>query len=211
MLTLMNMGGPLMWLILALAVGAAAVFLERALHLHRARIKTDDFLRGIANILSRNNISEALTICDETPGPVSAITRAAIRQHQATRAAVQQAVEQTALTEIGRMENRAVLLSATAYLAPLLGLIGTVVGMIRMLVIIQQRAPLIHAGDLAHGAWQALLTTVAGIAVAACAAGAYSLIMAKIDNLALDMEQSAAEIISLVTTATPDTAHTVSS
>ncbi len=198
MLTFIMLGGPLMWLILLFGTAALVVFLERLFHLHRARIKAADFLKGIANILHRHNIAEALSICEETPGPVPAITRAAIQQHRAGPEAVRQAIDQTALMEIGRMERRTVMLAITAQAAPLLGLLGTVLGLIQMLVIVQQKAPLIQAADLAGGMWQALLTSAAGLIVAIAAMLGYSLIMAKIDILALDMEQSAGDILALV-------------
>ncbi len=198
MLTFIMLGGPLMWLILLCGTAALAVFLERLFHLHRARIKSADFLKGIANILNRNNIDEALSICEETPGPVPAITRAAIQQYRAGPDAVRQAIDQAALMEIGRMERRTVMLSLAAQAAPLLGLLGTVLGLIRMLMIIQQKAPLIQAADLAGGMWLALLTSAAGLIVAIAAMLGYSLIMAKLDALALDMEQSAGDILTLV-------------
>ena len=59
-------GGPVFWIILGCGVVAFVVFVERSLHLHRARIRSEDFLKGISNILARRNIKEALTICKET-------------------------------------------------------------------------------------------------------------------------------------------------
>jgi len=199
MLTFIMLGGPLMWLILSFGITALAVFLERLFHLHRARIKTGDFLKGIANILARNNIAEALTICEETPGPVPAIARAAIQQNHADTAVIRASIDQAALAEIGRMERRTVMLAITAQATPLLGLLGTVLGLIRIFMIIQQKAPLIQAADLAGGMWQALLTSAAGLGVGIAAMLGYSLIMSKIDVLALDMEQSAGDILALVT------------
>ena len=198
MLTFIMLGGPLMWLIILLGTVALAVFLERIFHLHRARIKATDFLKGIANILQRRNIAEALTICEETPGPVPSITRAAIQQYRAGPQAVSQAIDQAALVEIGRMERRTAMLAIAAQVGPLMGLLGTVMGLIQMLIVIQQKAPLIQAADLATGMWQALLTSAAGLIVAIAAMLGYNLVMAKIDILALDMEQSAGDVKAMV-------------
>ena len=74
---LLRQGGIIVWVIIGCEVFAFGVFIERALHLHRARIKSEDFLKGIVNILKRNNISEALAICEETPGPVAYIVKTA--------------------------------------------------------------------------------------------------------------------------------------
>ncbi|MGI6087113.1 MAG: MotA/TolQ/ExbB proton channel family protein [Kiritimatiellia bacterium] len=198
MLTFIMLGGPLMWLIILLGTVALAVFLERIFHLHRARIKATDFLKGITNILQRHNIAEALTICEETPGPVPSITRAAIQQYRAGPQAVSQAIDQAALVEIGRMERRTAMLAIAAQVGPLMGLLGTVMGLIQMLIVIQQKAPLIQAADLATGMWQALLTSAAGLIVAIVAMLGYNLVMAKIDILALDMEQSAGDVKAMV-------------
>ena len=70
-LEVLALGGPVIWIILAIGLLAFAVFIERALSLHRARIRADDFIKGVMNILSRGNITEALSICEDTPGPVA--------------------------------------------------------------------------------------------------------------------------------------------
>ncbi len=197
MVTFLILGGPVLWLILLAGVIGLTVFLERYFHIHRAKIKTTDFLRGISNILDRGNIAESLAICEETPGPVAAITRAAIQQRQVNSGLVREAIDQAALAEIGRMEKKTQMLSVVAYLAPLLGLLGTVLGFIRILVIIQQKAPLLQASDLAEGMWQALLTSATGLGIAIAAVLGYSLIMTKIDVLALDMELSVSDILAL--------------
>ncbi|MCA1808268.1 MAG: MotA/TolQ/ExbB proton channel family protein [Kiritimatiellia bacterium] len=198
MLTLMWLGGPMMWPIVFCGIMVLAVFMERALHLHRARIKTDDFLRGVANILERGNINEALSICDETPGPVAAIARAAIRHYRGEAVAVRQAIDSAALTEIDRLERRAGLLAVNAQIAPLLGLLGTMIGLMGVLIAVQQQAPLVHPGDLAGGLWQALLSSAAGLVVAVLGMVGYHMVMNKVDRLALDMEQSAGELQALV-------------
>lgn len=194
MLTLIQQGGVVMWLILAGGAMAITVFVERLFHVHRAKIKADDFIKGICTVLGRRNIEEALSICEETPGPVARIVRAAILHRGQELRLIEQAVDQAALTEIGMMERRFGVLAAMAQLAPLLGILGTVIGMIQTFMALEQHAPLVQAGQVAGGIWQALLTTAAGLVVAILSYAGYNLLVAKLDAIVLDMERSAGEI-----------------
>ena len=76
-------GGPMLWLILLSSAVGVAVFVERFLHCHRAQINSAGFLNGVRTVLKRDNIVEALSICDATPGPVARLVRVAIlnREH----------------------------------------------------------------------------------------------------------------------------------
>ena len=195
MFTLIQQGGLVMWVILAGGAIALVVFLERFFHVHRAKIKTDDFLRGICNILRRGNVNEAISICDDTPGPAAYIVRAAILHYDRNREVIAQAIDDAALTEIARMERRFGVLATIAQIAPLMGVLGTVLGMIQTVLAIQQKAPLVQVGDLATGLWQALLTTAAGLVVAIFSYIGYNLLVSKVDVITLDMERAAGEIL----------------
>ena len=191
---LLRQGGPMLGLILLVGLGAAAIFLERLYYLHRAQIKWRDFLLGIFNILKRQNIAEAVSICEETPGPVAQLARAAILHHDEGPVRIRRAMEETGLVEMPRLESRLPLLATLAHLSPLLGLLGTVLGLMRMLLMIQQKAPLVHAGDLSAGLWQALLATAAGLAVSIPAYAGYNLLLARVASVSLDMERAAMEL-----------------
>jgi biopolymer transport protein ExbB len=195
MLVFLQEGGWVLWLIIASGLLALTVFAERAFHVHRARIKTDDFIKGICNILRRRNIAEALNICEETPGPVACMARAAIAVHDKGREAMESAMNDAAIIEIARLERRFAVLATVAQIAPLMGLLGTVLGMIDSYIVIQQKAPLVHAGDLASGVWQALITTAAGLIVAMISYAGYNLLVGKVNTIALDMERSFGEIL----------------
>jgi len=198
MMELLQRGGPVMWLHLAAALGVTVIFLERLFHLHRAQIRSDDFLKGIYNILRRGNVVEAVSICEETPGPVAHVVRAAILQHDEPAGAVRRAVESAGIEELPRLEGRLGLLATIAQIEPLVGLLGTVLGMVEVLVTIQQKAPLVQAGDLAGGLWQALISTAAGLAVAIPAYAAYNFLVSRVESLVLDMEWAAVEIVTFL-------------
>ena len=197
-LDVFGLGGPVLWIILASGVLAFGVFLERALHLHRARIKSEDFVKGILNILRRRNIAEAQTICEETPGPVAYVVKVAIQNRDSSKEVVQAAVNDASVAEISRMERRLVVIATVAQIAPLLGLLGTVQGLIESLIVMQQNVPLVQAADLMGGLWQALVTTGAGLIVAIPCYAAFNLLVVKIDRIVLDMERAASEIVSFI-------------
>ncbi|MBU0676932.1 MAG: MotA/TolQ/ExbB proton channel family protein [Verrucomicrobia bacterium] len=192
-------GGPMMWLIVVASVFAIGIFFERLFHLHRAQIKTSDFMEGIYTILNRRNVAEAVGMCQETPGPVARIISAGILHHDESQERIEQAMEQAGLEEIPRLERNIGLLATIAQVAPLMGLLGTVLGMIKALMMIEQKAPLVHAGDLAGAMWQALLSTAAGLFVAITVYAAYNFLIGRIEGIILDMERCSAQMLSFLT------------
>ena len=192
-------GGPVFWLIVFLGVASVAVFFERLLHLRRAQIDYGDFLKGVCNVLENGNIDEAMMICEETPGPVAAVVLTAIRHRHGTREAIREAVENTGRSEISRLERRLASLAVTCQIAPLLGLLGTLLGIIRIVQTINEQAPVVQSTDLTTGLMQALVTTVAGLLVAVPCHAMYSMLMIRIERIVLDMEASASEIVAYLT------------
>lgn len=198
MLTWIIKGGPMMWIILACGVVGTAVFLAKLYELHRAQIRPGDFLKGLYNILNRNNIVEAVSICEETPGPVASVVRAAILHHDEERPVIQRAVEEAGLAEIPRLERNLTVIATIAQISPLLGLLGTVLGMIQVVMVIEQKAPLVQSGDLMNGLWQALLATAAGLLVSIPAYAGYNFLVSRVESILLDMERAAVEILAFL-------------
>ncbi len=197
-LNLIREGGPVLWVIAGLGLVAFCVYVERALHLHRARIKHDDFLKGIVNILKRHSVTEALTICEETPGPVAYIVKTAILHRSEGSEGVRRAVEDASVSEVSRMERRLVVLSMVAQVAPLLGLLGTVLGMVDAIIVMQQQAPLVQQANVLGGMLRALTTTAAGLTVAIPCYVGFNLLVVKVDRIVLDMQRSASEMVAFL-------------
>src|SRR5256885_10163878 len=165
-MTFLSHGGPMIYLILAASAVALAVFVERVLHFHRAQINSMEFLNGVRNVLKRDNVVEALSICDATPGPVARLVKAAILNRDHGRERVREALEEAGLVEVPRLEAKLNLLATIAQLAPVLGLLGTVLGFMRMFRQMQEAGLNAHVGQLSSGIWQALVCAAAGLAVA---------------------------------------------
>ena len=195
MFEILNRGGIITWIILFNSLAALIIFLERLLHLHRAQIKTNDFLEGIYTIVRRGNIPESISMCDSTPGPVAHVTRAALLHFDQGHDAMTRAVEHAGLEEIPRLEQRLRGLMTAAQLSPLLGLLGTVLGLATTLLALEANAPLVHIGDLSGGMWSALIATAAGLIVAIPAYAGYNLLVARVEGLVLNMEQASTDIV----------------
>ncbi len=200
---LMVKGGPLMLLIFMCSIIALAVVIEKLWHLHRDKIDTEDFMEDIAETLKRNKIMEAVDKCNAMPGPIARILKAGILKHDRPRAEIKEAIEDAGIHEVPVLEKNLSALATIAHITPLLGLLGTVTGMVRSFQVIEQKATAlmsVNPGDLAGGIWEALVTTVAGLAVAIPTYVAYNFLVSKVDGFVLEMEKSATDVINILGT-----------
>jgi len=194
-------GGPIMFLIILCSVIAFAVVMERLWHLRRAKINTKEFMGTITNILERNRIMDAIDTCNATPGPIAHILKAGILKHDRSRPEIKESIEDAGLHEVPRLEKNMSVLATVAHITPLLGLLGTVTGMVKSFQVIEQKATAlvpVNPGDLAGGIWEALITTVAGLAVAIPTYVAYNFLVSKVDGFVLEMEKSATDLINVL-------------
>src|SRR3982750_1966653 len=130
MIDYIQKGGLLMWPILICSIISIAVFAERLFYLHRATIHVGEFLQGLSNLISRCNYAEALHECAGTPGPVARVIHAAIIRHDSQQPELRQIVQEAGQLEVPKLERFLGLLATIAILAPILGILGTVSGMI---------------------------------------------------------------------------------
>src|SRR5712672_3636562 len=129
---LLSNGGPMAWLLLMLSAVVIVVFVERLLHYHRAQINSTEFLNGVRNVLRRENVVEALSICDATPGPVARLVKVAILHRERGQEGMREALEEAGLIEVPPLEDKLNLLATIAQISPLMGLLGTVLGFIEI-------------------------------------------------------------------------------
>src|SRR5882672_5395218 len=197
--TLLTKGGPMIYLILGASAVALAVFIERVIHFHRAQINSMEFLNGVRNVLKRDNVVEALSICDATPGPVARLVKVAILNRERGRDGIRESLEEAGLVEVPRLEAKLNLLATIAQIAPLMGLLGTVLGFIAMFMQLQDAGVYANIGQLSKGIWQALISAGAGIAVAIPTHAGYNYLVSRVNAIVLDMERSATEIVNILT------------
>src|SRR6476661_16644 len=170
---LLSNGGPMLYIILLVSALAVVVFIERFLHCHRAQINSTEFLNGVRTVLKRENVVEALSICDATPGPVARLVKTAILNRDNGRERVREALEEAGLAEVPRLEEKLNLLATIAQLAPLLGLLGTVIGFMKTYILMKESGVHADVTMLFNGIWPALICAAAGLAVAIPAHAAY--------------------------------------
>lgn len=194
MWSLMVNGGALMLPILICGVGAVLLFLERLFHLHRARIQQEDFLNGIYTVVNRGNTAEAVSICDQTPGPVAYMVRIALLHADEKPEELKETIAKAGLKEIPRLERNMGGLLTIAQITPLLGLLGTVVGLISVFMSLEANAPLVEICDLSGGMWRALATTAYGLCVSIPSFAGYNFLVSRVERITLDMEYVAEEI-----------------
>src|ERR1041385_2750131 len=188
---------PMLWLILFAGAVAIVVFIERFLHCHRAQINSTEFLNGVRTVLKRDNVVEALSICDATPGPVARLVKTAILNRDHGRDRVREALEEAGLAEVPRLEEKLNLLATIAQLAPLLGLLGTVIGFIQMFLSLRENGLYGNLQMLFHDVAYAMICAAAGLSVAIPAHAAYNYLVSRVNSIVLDMERAATEIVNI--------------
>ena len=167
--------------------------------MRRATIDTREFMDTMRQVLRQNRIQDALDICDETDAPVARIMKAGILKHNRSKEDIREAIEDAGHLEIPRLERYMSALATCANIAPLLGLLGTVSGMIKAFAQIQNKRGQVNPSDLAEGISNALVTTAAGLTVAIPMLVIYNYFVTRVDNMVVEMEISSSELIELLT------------
>jgi len=193
-------GGPMLWVLVVLAFVGLLLFTERVLFLHRGQIRAKSFVDGIKNILAKRRLVEALTVCEETPGPVAAVVKAALLRAGSPADEMQYHVREAAIVELPALERRLGALAAIAQVAPLVGLLGSVLGMITTFVAFEQSGNYAMAGALSSGMWQALLTVAGSLMLAIPAHLAHHFLSSRVRAIVRDIEWSGNEIMKYLLT-----------
>lgn len=195
-------GGPVMWPILLCSVWGVAIIIEKIWYLRKIKIGTQDFLSKILDKMKRHDTREALEICDNVKSPISNILKAGVLKYDRPRPQIIEAIEDASLYEIPHIERNLTALATIAHVSPLLGLLGTVTGMVRCFQAIQAKSTSfrpVSPGDLAGGIWEALLTTVAGLIVAIPMFVAYNYLVNRVNSFILEMEKASTELVNFLT------------
>jgi len=198
MLELVQKGGPVMWVILVLSVVGVAVFLERLVYLHRAQVRVGEFLRGLANLVRDDRLEEVRKQCLATPGPVARVALSAVLARECPRAELRDIVQEAGQLEVPRLERNLSLLGGIAYAAPLLGLLGTVLGLLEAFYLVSTQGGYATVADLSGAVYQSLISAAAGLAVAIPALIGAGYLNARVQDLVHDMERAGIEMVNLL-------------
>ena len=191
---LIDDGGPIMWVILAGSLIAVFVILKKVFQFHREEINVRELLRGLFNVLKRDGFVEAITLCDNTPGPAARLLGAAILAYERGDEDIRQAIDDAALEEMPKLERHINLLGTIGFVMPLIGFLGTVLGMMRAFQV-AANAEALSAERISEAVNMALITTASALVVAIPCYIAYNYLVARVNSITLDMEKASLEIM----------------
>ena len=189
-----NEGGPWMWPVLIALILGLAIFLERIITLNLADINTRKFIVDVQQALNDGGIPAAQELCSTTRGPVASVFQAGLMRADEGLEAAEKAISTYGSIEMSFLERGLVWLSLFIAVAPLLGFLGTVVGMIEAFDAIQAAAD-ISPSLVAEGIKIALLTTAGGLLAGIILQVGYNYCVSKIDRLIAEMEESSITLI----------------
>lgn len=198
MLELFNKGGLVMWPILLCSLVTVAVIIEKYIVLQKAKYDAKQLMVKIRSALSRNDISGAVDVCSKVQAPIANILKSGIIHYKQGMQSVKDAIELAGKEEIFHLEKRLAVLANMAGIAPMLGFLGTVTGMIAAFQTIQQLGGNVNPGILAGGIWEAMLTTAFGLLVGIPALYFYNFFVSKVNRFVFEIETSVEEFLSLM-------------
>lgn len=190
-------------LVLMIIVGCSiisfAIFMERLLFLRKSVRDTNHLIIRLRQIIQDGNFVEAIQVCEEEGGTIAAILKAGLLKHNRSREQIESAMEVAGLIEIAALERNAKILSIIAHIAPLIGLLGTVLGFIQAFAEMRMSGLVdISANRIGEAMEYALVTTAAGLVVAIPSVIAYNYVVSRVEGFVLEIQTTSSEIVDLL-------------
>ena len=198
MLDFLSKGGMLVVPILLCSVLAMAIFLERIISFTRMRSRGRKLDQKVALLLMEKNDEEAKRAAQKSNSPMGRVLTQAIEFKNKGRETLETVIINAIDKEVQTLSSYLQALATIGNIAPLLGLLGTVVGMIKAFMVIQQMGGKVNAAVLAGGIWEAMLTTAIGLAVALPTMVAHSYLVAKVDKYEASLQNGAVTFIKAI-------------
>lgn len=209
-LNLIEKGGPILWVLLFIAFLGLVLSVERFMYLHKDQIRAGEFLTGIKNLLRKRRLIEALTVCEETPGPVANIVKAALLNYNQSKSYMLEQLQTAALVQIPNLERRISSLSMIAKVAPLIGLLGTLVAIYQGYMNVFAQGAYADMTQLSVFISQALVTTIVGLMISIVAYMVHHFLMGRVKSLVHDMEWVGHDIMQFLLKDLPEEEEVVS-
>lgn len=208
-----QLGGPVMYVLAGASIAATAILFERLWALQRTRVLPPRLMYVVRQMLTEGRLDEARKVCATNESAISAVLLSGLKMVHAGRAVVREAMQDRGRREAAELENYIGALGAIVTISPLLGLLGTITGMIETFQGVTDTVAAtgsVNANSLAGGIWEALITTAAGLMVAIPAFVAHRILLARVDSLVADLEEASLDLGELICPATPIAATPVS-
>ena len=191
-----GIGGNIIMSVLAiLSVFAIYILIERTFTLNKAKKETPDFVDQINNLVKNQNISDAINVCKNEDTIVSRMMEKGLKRIQQPHSEIHSAMENQAKLEVNKLESNLTNLATISGAAPMIGFLGTVIGMILAFHDMASAGGNIDVEMLSKGIYTAMITTVAGLVVGIISFISYNFLLARIDKIVFNMENSASEFI----------------
>lgn len=195
---LISKGGPLVWLLIGCLCFAIAIFFERLSYYHRASMNIGEFLSGLASLIRRKNYAEALQECVATRVPAGRVIHSVLLRHDLPREQLKEIAQEAGQLEVTRLERYLSVLNAIAHVGPLIGLLGTMIGLLDSFAQITSANGVMTPSEVAKGVYQSLIASALGLVVAIPAYLFFSFLSAKARHLMHDLERAGIEIVNII-------------
>jgi biopolymer transport protein ExbB len=202
-LSIVARGGWLMLPIFICSLIVVFITIERFLVLRRARMDVGQFMLKIKSILHRGDVEGVRSFCSQKESPLAHILKKGISRYEDGWDRVRESIENQGKIEIYNLEKRLNVLATLAGIAPLIGFLGTVTGMILAFMRIESLGGNVNPSDLAGGIWQALLTTAFGLSVGIIAYGFYNYFVTRVARFVHELELTSTEFLEILKTGKP--------
>ncbi len=191
-------GGVLIYPMLLLSLVGLAVFVERWFAIKRATINSRALMNKITFLISNGQLDEAGSICDLTNAPVATVLSGIFRRRHMAYQEIKDFIETEANLQIYNLEKFLNVLATVAAVAPLIGFLGTVTGMIRTFMAIEQHSGQVEPAILAGGIWEALITTAVGLSIGIPALIAYNYLVSRVEKFVYEIQHSSTTLMELL-------------
>ncbi|MBG7606760.1 MAG: MotA/TolQ/ExbB proton channel family protein [Verrucomicrobia bacterium] len=195
---LIEKGGPLVWALLALAFFGSVCIVERFFFFHRSRINVSSLLVGLGLHVKRRAFAEALHEAARAPGPVGRVAHAGLLRYYLERTDLRDVVKEAAQLEVPRIEKNIRAILAVALMAPLIGMLGTILGMVDAFQRVDELGGFSGPGELSSGVLTALITSVVGLTVAVPMYLFYLYFVGRSKRLVGRLERTGIEIVHMI-------------
>jgi len=195
---LIQAGGPVMYPLVICAVMSVAFMIERFITINRASADNEVLTEQVREHLQGGRVNDALAVCDQHAGPVAGLLANGIRNRNLDSDSIERAMEELALRETPLLYRHLGILDTIITVAPLLGLLGTVTGMIKSFNVVGSAAGLNNPTAITGGVAEALLATATGLAIAIVTLVGYNYLTEKVKEIIADMEVRATQLMNIL-------------
>lgn len=189
----------ILWVIGGCSILSFTIFIERMLYLRKAETDTNSLVLNLRQTIEEGNMVAAIQGCEQAGGAIASILKAGLERHNREKGEIESAMELKGMVEIARLEKNAKILSMIAYIAPLIGLLGTVLGFIQAFAEMRMSGLVdISATRIGEAMEYALVTTAAGLVVAIPSIIGYNYLVSRVESFVLEIQTTSSEVVDLI-------------